>query len=171
MYNKNRLHSLSIQNSFVSHLIWLCMYLLYFSQCNASFQYIINGCQFNFLSKQLSVITHRKKWLILMKSHRQVSYILLCYKPHCTGCVWPVWLCHFGLSSLLYYRRITFILSAVCVLCVHLGALARATGTLLVFLRRPSGLYTPQVCVRTPVACQRTEVVCVPLKVDTFQIV
>lgn len=151
------------------------MYLFYFKQCNALFLYIIHGHQFNFLSKQPSLITHRKKWLILMKSQRELSYILPWATVESnTACVWPVSLCDF--SMLLWFGRLPLpatqsqLFWELSVL-VHRGASARVTGPLLVSLKRPSGLYTLQVSSRTLVACQRTEVVCVPLKVDTFQIV
>lgn len=68
--------------------------LLY--QCDTSLLNIMNGYQFNFLSKQFPLITHRKNWLILRKSHREVLKAI--------QWLWPLPLCQFSLS--LWFGRL-----------------------------------------------------------------
>lgn len=131
------------------------MYLLYFKKCNNWLVYITNSKQFNFLSKRLS---HKQ-------SHTGKCRTFF-HEPLLT-CV--ISACHYGLVGFLHHCRITIIFRAICPGSPK--SLSLSHRPLLVFLKRPSGLYTLQVSSRTPVACQRTEVVCVPLKMDTFQIV
>jgi len=54
IFRKNRCHFL------LSLLTPHCMHLLYYKKCSASFLCMINGHQFNFLSKQLSLITQEE---------------------------------------------------------------------------------------------------------------
>lgn len=116
----------------------LSVYLLYFKQCNASLLCIINGYQFNFLSKQLSVITCRKKWLILMKSHREVSYILpwdiVESNTACVTCV-TVSFQHVIMVLAAFFTTIESQLFSELSVLVHPGASARATGRVWFFLR------------------------------------
>lgn len=128
----------------VAHLILYCMYLLYLKQCSASLLYIINDYQFNFLSRQLSVITHRKKWLILMKSHREMSYILpwKLYSRVCDPCHFVFSACHYGLGGCPHHCRITIVFRAICP--VAPGSLSTSHRPRLGFLKEAFGtLYPP----------------------------
>lgn len=136
------------------HLIPFCMYLLYFKQCYALLLYIINGYQFNFLSKQPSVITHRKKWLILMKSHREMSYIpLWATVESYTACATSVtvW---FQLVIMVWASFFTTTESQLCwelSVLSYTTALACATGHVWFFYDSSGTLYPPGSC-RTLIA-------------------
>lgn len=120
-----------------------CVYLVDSKKCRASFLSIIKGHQFNFLCKQFLLITNRKKRLVLMKPHRELSYILprAGAERMCLTEVPPLWgPAHFGTPPHEPWR---------------------------VSFRGPRG----STLGRTPVAWWGTEVVFVPLQLDTFQIV
>lgn len=128
--------------------------------------YVKYDYQFNFLSKRLSVITHRKKWLILVKSPTGKCHTFFC-EPVLKAIQHEL---SFRFWAAFFTVLVSQLFSDVSVLN-HPGGAAWACGSRLVFLRRPLGRYTLQVSSRTLVACQRTGLVCVPLKVDTFKIV
>lgn len=96
IYNKNRTDALLFFA--VSCQAWCCIACISSTSKSALLlsSIIINGCQFNFLSKQLPLITHRKKWLILMKPHRPLSYILPWKLTACLTCVTSAWSASIG---------------------------------------------------------------------------
>lgn len=80
-------------------------FMLYRKQHGALSLHIINGYQFNFLSKQPSLITHRKKWLILMKSHGGKCHTFFHEPPlnNQTACE----TCDFSVLLWFFWRRLS----------------------------------------------------------------
>lgn len=87
-----------------------------------------------------------------MKSHKEVSYILLCYKPYSTGCVCDLCYCVIMVWAAYFTTIESHLFSALCVLCSpgslsmshrHTSGFSKeAFGTLY-----PTGLHEDSCCM------------------------